>query len=492
MARPAAPLNNEQTTYGYAALRCATDAYNGDNVEKTYFPPSERHVFCYYYAVSPPPDSGTIIVNKQVAAGTNGSGTFRFNGSLSYGDTNGDGTNDFQLTASAAQPGSQTFIRGEVGTGDAPWTFAEQPLAGWLPPSRPVCTSSNGTSTISFDPATQEVAVRLGGLDTVTCTYTNSRPVTGPVTIAKETVGGTGSFPFVVDVPAPGTDVSTTVTTTAEQTPVSVVSGLQATPGQYNVSETLPAVTPVGTWEVDSAFCDGNTLPVTAAGQVRSVTFPIAQGQTADCLFTNRFTPGGSIEIRKTTLGGTGTFGYVVHKIYADPRSDPGTSYVATATTTQTGVPVTATWLGPPASNLVAEPPTSYVIEEQTPPISSAGSWRLVSVDCGGNAVTSSRTAAADATVTLDPAHPDAVCSFTNQFVPCRDPDGHQEHQRRPGTATEQRGAHAGLHRRHDRSAHRRARPRHPDGRAVDALPGDGVPGQRAPDGRRHRRHGHD
>lgn len=415
---PTAPLNNEQTTFGFASLRCATDAYNGDNVEKTYFPPSQSHVFCYYYAVSPPPDSGTIVVNKQVAAGTNGSGTFRFDGSVSYADTNGDGINDFLLTASAGKPASETFIRGETSPGGSPWTFAEQPVPGWLSPTQPVCSSSNGTSVVTYNPATRQVAVQLAGADTVTCTYTNARNATAPFSIEKETVGGTGTFPFAIGVPPPGSNVQATVTTTAEQTPVTVVSAPQAPPGAYVIGETLPAGTPVGTWEVDSAFCNGTSLPVVAAGQDRNMSYSAVAGQPVDCLVTNRFTPGGSIEIRKTTLGGTGTFGYTVDAIYPDPRSDPGISYLATATTTQPGIPVTATWQGAPASNLVAEPTSSYIIKEQTPPISNAGSWRLVSVGCGPNIVVVSRTGSAAAVVQLDPAHPDAVCSFTNQFDP--------------------------------------------------------------------------
>jgi hypothetical protein len=47
---PSAPLNGKQEQYGFAALRCAQDALNGDNVETVTFPANVRHVFCYYYA----------------------------------------------------------------------------------------------------------------------------------------------------------------------------------------------------------------------------------------------------------------------------------------------------------------------------------------------------------------------------------------------------------------------------------------------------------
>ena len=61
-------------------------------------------MFCYAYYVTPPPTSGTIVVTKAVQpleAGAPPSGTFRFDGNVSYTDDN-----TFSLTASAAQPGS--------------------------------------------------------------------------------------------------------------------------------------------------------------------------------------------------------------------------------------------------------------------------------------------------------------------------------------------------------------------------------------------------
>ena len=42
--------------YGFAALRCAIDNLNGDNVEWIGYPSGASHVFCYAYYVKPPPD----------------------------------------------------------------------------------------------------------------------------------------------------------------------------------------------------------------------------------------------------------------------------------------------------------------------------------------------------------------------------------------------------------------------------------------------------
>ncbi|WP_449768969.1 prealbumin-like fold domain-containing protein [Kitasatospora fiedleri] len=175
------PLNGRADTYSFAALRCAQDAVNGDNVEYLSYPSGARHVFCYYYAVTPPSGAGTITVVKQVAPGSNGSGTFRFDGDISYADTNGDGVNDFTLTASSAKPASMDFIRAATGPNDPPWTFQEQidPDSGWAPPGAPSCTAVDadggpGRSALTTD-STGRAGVSLVGGEHVTCTYTNRR-----------------------------------------------------------------------------------------------------------------------------------------------------------------------------------------------------------------------------------------------------------------------------------------------------------------------------
>ncbi len=131
---PTAPLNGLEEEYGFAALRCARDAVNGDNVETVAYPEGARHVFCYYYAVTPPPTAGTITVRKEIAAGTSGSGTFRFDGDVSYADTDGDGVGDFVLEASSTRAAETTFVRA---AGGDPWTFAERPTPGWAPTGPP-------------------------------------------------------------------------------------------------------------------------------------------------------------------------------------------------------------------------------------------------------------------------------------------------------------------------------------------------------------------
>ena len=69
--------------YGFAALRCAIDDLNGDNVECDPYPSGVRHVFCFAYYVTPPPSSGTIVIRKQVQ-GPADAESFPFTGNISY------------------------------------------------------------------------------------------------------------------------------------------------------------------------------------------------------------------------------------------------------------------------------------------------------------------------------------------------------------------------------------------------------------------------
>ena len=117
---PSQPLNGLGEQYGFAALRCAMDNVNGDNVEWIGFPSGMSHVFCYAFYVQPPPTAGTIVIKKSLNQALPAAQTFDFAGSLSY---NPGGA--FSVTVPAnATSAEETFIRGETGT-NAPWTAAE-------------------------------------------------------------------------------------------------------------------------------------------------------------------------------------------------------------------------------------------------------------------------------------------------------------------------------------------------------------------------------
>ncbi len=114
--------------YGFAALRCAIDNYNADNVEWVSYPTTYHHVFCYEYVVTPPPHPATIVVRKQLQGGTDGPGTFRYVGNISY-----TAANDFFLTADVGTTSSMSFVR----AADLPWDFTEQPIVRAGPWSEP-------------------------------------------------------------------------------------------------------------------------------------------------------------------------------------------------------------------------------------------------------------------------------------------------------------------------------------------------------------------
>ncbi|MCF2529460.1 prealbumin-like fold domain-containing protein [Yinghuangia soli] len=427
---PSQPLNGMQEQYGFAALRCAQDAINGDNVEYVSFPADARHVFCYYYAVTPPPSAGTITVVKEVAPDSPGQGTFRFDGNISYADTNGDGVNDFLLTASAGKSSSMTFVRGETRPGDAPWQFQEivTPGSGWLPPTTPACTIVNanggaGTSAVSVD-STGKASVVLAAGDNVTCTYTNRR-TSGTALLEKETIGGTGTFAISLGTPPGVPPTNTTpVTTVRDGVPITVAQAPAGiTPGTYTATEVKPAPDGTGTWQLTGANCNGTDVPITETATTWSAAYDVAAAGPVKCLLTNTFTPGGAIYVEKVSQGGTGTFGYAVTPHSRVRKAGPDDStYHGSASTTAEGTPADAVrpdgTPGPLADKLVVGDEVRYTIQEFLPPTSDAGYWKVTSVDCGGAETSPLDAAAATVQIRLTAAQPRPTCRFTNTYQP--------------------------------------------------------------------------
>lgn len=410
---PAQPLNGQQDQYGFAALRCARDAVNGDNVEQVSYPSGARHVLCYAYVVTPPPTAGTITVRKEIAPGSSGSGSFAFTGNLSYADRDADGVGDFALDASDRSPGEATFVRG---AGGQPWTFQEADAPGWDPAGLPDCTATNpdgpATSTITVG-SDQSVSVTLGARDAVVCTFTNGRSVTG-AQLRKETLGGTGDFRFEL-VGSTDPPVVAEVTTTQEGVPATALDLASIPAETYTATEVLPASTPAGSWELEQASCNGQPLTVTSTGPLRRQAEVTASAGPLDCVVTNRFTPGGSITVAKTTEGGTGVSDFVV-----TPQGDQTTTYAGTATTSAAGTPALATrggsGAGPLVDGLPVDPASVYTVTELLPAPTDEGRWELVSADCGpGTGPVVPATTSVDVTLTV--AAPDPVCSFINRFI---------------------------------------------------------------------------
>lgn len=378
--------------YGFAALRCAIDDLNGDNVEWIGFPSGTDHIFCYAYYVQPPPTSGTIIIRKVVDdPAATGAQAFTFSGNISY---NAD--HRFTLSASNGAPADETFYRGAVGASDPPWSVTEDVPDGWTLKSLD-CVSADGTSTSTTDLATGNASITLAANDTVTCTYTNGlQPPPAGLQLSKRTIGGIGSFDFGITGPD---SARQTIATTAEDTWFDGAP-LTGTAGTYQIAETSPAPRSAGSWKTTQVICNG--AEQRTVGPV-SVTIPPGEG--ASCAFTNTFVPGGSLIIRKTTIGRTGDAAFTIGRIGGDSATYEQRARVRAQNTPTLakGDDTTAIALGTyRITELAVKPPTT-------------GAWRMQSVVCNGRPITASK---GQATVRLTDAEPKLDCTFTNRYDP--------------------------------------------------------------------------
>jgi hypothetical protein len=381
--------------FGFGALRCATDNVNGDNVEYIRFPDNVEHVYCFAYYVQPPPTSGTIIVTKHVSDPAKANQTFTFKGNVSY-------TTDqqFQLEVKNGADASATFYRAATAAGDPQWTVEEIVPPGWRLTDL-TCTSAR--STVTRDPANPaKVSIILVAADTVHCTYTDALvPPPGRLLINKLTRDGTGTFPFTVHdldgdvvVRTQATTTSPDVVTPAAANPISL------DPGTYLISEDLPTSNS-GRWEQVAAGCRAEAVSPRGRGS-EDLRVQITSSQGQVCQFENRFIPDGRITILKTTLGGTGTTGFII-----TPVDDPATQFQKTATTTSEGDPKLAR--GDSTRSL---PLGRYLIQETGTVSNADQEWALTSVTCGGRLKPFEE---GEVVVELTADNPTRVCRFVNQ-----------------------------------------------------------------------------
>lgn len=376
------PLNTAQfgSDYGFAALRCAADNLNGDNVEFISYPSNVRHVFCYAFYVTPPPGAGTVIIEKDVSTPLPTSAPFDFSGNLSF---NQGGR--FTLTVPAApapQVASTRFVRAET-TPTTPWVVTEDALDGFSLDS--ITCSSTGVTTPSVatvNLATRTVNIFLQEDETVTCRFVNSipPPTPGQGRVIKLLVGPpegvpTGvlptnwTFPYTPPSgPAGVLEVPATLETPSGDS--GVIENLAA--GDWTVSEQLPAATPGWRWEFDDGACTNS------AGVVVDITIDqtsglptgrpeIPAGGSATCVFVNRLVPLGGLIIRLTTLGGVGTFGFVTTD--ATELSSAPLDLLQEATTTAPGTQVVAA--GDSTNPLIGQ----FLVTPITPATTAAGRW---------------------------------------------------------------------------------------------------------------------
>ena len=406
------PLGNtaHPNQYAFGALRCAIDNLNGDNVEWVGFPTGQSHVFCYYYAVALPPAPGTIRISKVLTSAGVSTPTFPFTGTVSY---NPGGAFDVQAGSSIS------FTRDS----NVNWNFQEQGTPGYSFTSA-VCTSQNGQSTFNNQTAPVTfntnvlVDVNLAPGDLASCIYTNARNVVD-LTVLKQTIGGVGTFPIAVTTPS-GPAPARSATTTAEGVPAEactsdvvpvcdVVDNPATLPATYTVAETLPATTGAGSWAVSAFDCNGVAQTPALVSMAVTVTTP---NENLACTFTNTFTPTGSITLTKTTTGATGTTEFSIVPTASSGQGDMADP-VYSATTTQPGVPATATKVSGDYG-LDSLDLGQYSIVESGPSNVPGGTWSPRPITCNG---TSTSPTPSDVLVTLTAADPHVTCAFTNAFT---------------------------------------------------------------------------
>jgi hypothetical protein len=407
---PGTPITGDPNLYAFAALRCATDNLNGDNVEFIAYPTGANHVFCYAYYISPAPKPGRIVVRKELAPENLPSNfpsqTFRFTGNISYQQDN-QGNRFFNLSPGPGRPDSVTFDR----AAETEWSFQEEAPAAGFVASQPICTSTPGaeglTSGISVNGLA--VTVNLAAGDTVTCTYVNTvtRPPVGQLVLRKVTRGNVGTFGFDVDEIGGPLSASRTIETEVEGIAHDATPITGLVPGDYRVTETLPSSN-AGRWRLVRVLCGEARVPVGDGNRIR-VTVPSTGGQA--CTFTNRFRHAGAIRLSKETLGGVGTTRFQIR-----PIADPEVEFRQIAVTREPGVPVNA--VGRPTR---AIPLGRYVIQETTSSVvGDDGFWKAVRIECDGGARPSE---GGRIVVRLTADNPRIHCHFVNQLIRDDPPD---------------------------------------------------------------------
>lgn len=119
--------------------------------------------------------------------------------------------------------------------------------------------------------------------------------------IIKKTIGGNGTFDYMVSGP---TGLSPQITTSGG---IGVTGPTIVDAGTYSITETVP-----GGWTFNSVICDDGTY---VQGINGATNITVTAGETTTCTFTNTingYTPETSLTIVKNALNGDDTFNYTV------------------------------------------------------------------------------------------------------------------------------------------------------------------------------------
>jgi hypothetical protein len=276
--------------YSFGALRCVTDAKNGDNVEHVTLDSSRLHGYCFAYYVYSPPKPGTITVVNQVSSPSGDGTSFNFNGNVSFTPGPGDdNTNPFAVVAGGS---GTTFARASTAApGGSVWTVQQSPGAnpGWLLTSLS-CTSAGGSSfsySVPTDGVNTRANITLTAGDAVTCTAVNTQLTTLTVKKVDATtqagVAGAGFTLYRESNSAeglqPGSDTTVGSCTTTAGAGTCAVGNLA--PATYYWLETTA---PTGYGLNPSPV----TVDVTPANAGSAITTPISDDQVLTDLIVHK------------------------------------------------------------------------------------------------------------------------------------------------------------------------------------------------------------
>jgi uncharacterized repeat protein (TIGR01451 family) len=172
-------------------------------------------------------------------------------------------------------------------------------------------------ATAGFDAGDNTVKVTVGAGDSPTCTFVNTKDAS--IDIEKESVGGTAEFDYTVSgAPLAAFTRNTGTANPTANTPVVVTA---ANFGDKYITEspetgfTLTAINCTDNGAVivygtgqGGSFAQGATAGFDAGDNTVKIT--VDAGDTPTCTFVN--TNGGSLDIEKQSVGGTGEFDFTV------------------------------------------------------------------------------------------------------------------------------------------------------------------------------------
>ncbi len=244
---------------------------------------AEEHVTCTYLNSYVPPPGG-LTIRKLTRGGV---------GQFSYVVTPVSGTGStHRVTATTVAPGVAADAIPSLDTlPPGRYVIRERepssPDGQWR--SRQI--RCNGVTETAGPP----VQVDVPSGSSVTCTFVNSFVPRGSISLAKVTVGATGTAAFLI-APLSGleSEYRQTATTTAPgaafpsvpDTPADTTDHLRL--GAYRITEQAPAGSPAGDWSLTAVECNGELTPFSQ--ELVRVALTRAQ-PSAHCVFTNSFSP---------------------------------------------------------------------------------------------------------------------------------------------------------------------------------------------------------